>query len=159
VNWEAIGAAGEVLGAIAVFVTLIYLATQIRQSNSLTRFNATTEIVNQFNVLNRLVSTDHALRKVLSKENELSDDEREQVYNFAMMFCNVWVSAQIAHDNNQIEDEIYAACAKDVRIELARWPTFRQGVEQWLSNYPEHSARPIFQPALRPESPARDARD
>lgn len=156
-NWEAIGAAGEVLGAIAVFVTLIYLATQVRQSNSLARFNATTELVNQFNELNRMVSTDQSLRKVLSKESELSDDEREQVYNFAMMFCNVWVSAQIAHDNNQIEDEIYSACAKDVRIELARWPTFQQAVEQWLSNYPEHTGRPIFQPVFRRESPPRDA--
>lgn len=156
-NWEAIGAAGEVLGAITVFVTLVYLATQVRQSNSLARFNATTELVNQFNELNRMVSADHALREVLSKENELSDDEREQVYNFAMMFCNVWVSAQIAHDNNQIEDEIYAACAKDVSVELARWPTFRRAVEQWLSNYPEHTDRPIFQPLVRPENSPRDA--
>ena len=157
VNWGATGAAGEVLGAIAVLVTLIYLATQVRQSNNLARFNATTEIINQFNELNRLVSTDHALRKVLSKSNELLDDEREQVYNFAMMFCNVWVSAQIGHDNKQIDDEIYAACAKDVRIELARWPTFQQGVEHWLSNYPEHAERPIFQPVVRPEFPPQDA--
>jgi hypothetical protein len=155
VNWEAVGAAGEVLGSIAVFVTLIYLATQVRQSNNLARFNATTELVNQFNDLNRLASTDHTLRNVLFKTNELSDDEREQVYNFAMMFCNVWVAGQIAHDNNQIEDEVYAACAKDVQVELARWPTFQQAVEQWLSNYPEHEDRPIFQPVVRPESPAR----
>ena len=157
VNWEATGAAGEVLGAIAVLVTLIYLATQVKQSNNLARFNATTEIINQFNELNRLVSTDHALRKVLSKSNELLDDEREQVYNFAMMFCNVWVSAQIGHDNKQIDDEIYAACAKDVRIELACGPTGQQGVEHWLSNYPEHAERPIFQPVVRPEFPPQDA--
>ncbi len=29
-NWEAIGAVGEILGAIAVFASLIYLATQIK---------------------------------------------------------------------------------------------------------------------------------
>ena len=32
-NWEAIGAIGEVAGAIGVIVTLIYLAAQIRQSS------------------------------------------------------------------------------------------------------------------------------
>ena len=32
-NWEAIGAVGEVLGAIGVIVTLIYLAWQIQQNN------------------------------------------------------------------------------------------------------------------------------
>ena len=36
-NWEAIGAVGEILGAIAVLVTLIYLATQIKQHTLATR--------------------------------------------------------------------------------------------------------------------------
>jgi hypothetical protein len=31
-NWEAIGAIGEILGAVAVVATLGYLATQIKQS-------------------------------------------------------------------------------------------------------------------------------
>ena len=31
-NWEAIGAIGEVLGAIGVIVTLVYLAGQLRQN-------------------------------------------------------------------------------------------------------------------------------
>jgi hypothetical protein len=33
VNWEAISAVGELLSAFAVLITLIYLATQVRQSN------------------------------------------------------------------------------------------------------------------------------
>jgi hypothetical protein len=36
-NWEAIGAAGEVLGAVAVFVTLAYLANQIRHAREESR--------------------------------------------------------------------------------------------------------------------------
>ena len=39
-NWEAIGAVGEILGAGAVFVSLIYLAMQIRQNTQSVR-NAT----------------------------------------------------------------------------------------------------------------------
>lgn len=31
-NWDAIGAIGEIIGATAVFLTLAYLALQIRQS-------------------------------------------------------------------------------------------------------------------------------
>ena len=30
-NWEAIGALGEIVGAVAVIATLVYLAIQIRQ--------------------------------------------------------------------------------------------------------------------------------
>ena len=31
-NWESIGAIGEVLGAIGVIATLLYLSVQIRQN-------------------------------------------------------------------------------------------------------------------------------
>ena len=36
-NWDAIGAVGEILGAAAVVLSLVYLATQIRQGTSATR--------------------------------------------------------------------------------------------------------------------------
>jgi hypothetical protein len=39
-NWEAIGAIGEVSGAVAVVVTLIYLAKQIQHSASASRSEA-----------------------------------------------------------------------------------------------------------------------
>ena len=36
-NWEAIGAVGEILGALAVVVSLLYLAVQIRHGANATR--------------------------------------------------------------------------------------------------------------------------
>jgi len=36
-NWEAIGAIGEIVGALAVLLTLIYLSIQIRQSVKLAK--------------------------------------------------------------------------------------------------------------------------
>lgn len=36
-NWEAIGAIGEVVGAIGVIATLVYLALQIRQNSNVVR--------------------------------------------------------------------------------------------------------------------------
>ena len=38
-NWEAIGAIGELVGGIAVIATLIYLAIQVRQSKTLLERN------------------------------------------------------------------------------------------------------------------------
>ena len=32
-NWEALGAIGEIVGAVAVIATLAYLAVQIRQNS------------------------------------------------------------------------------------------------------------------------------
>ena len=39
INWDAIGAVGEIVGAVAVFLTLIYLAVQVRQSRDLLEEN------------------------------------------------------------------------------------------------------------------------
>ena len=156
-NWDGINVISvistivEVFGAVAILITLFYLATQIRRSNELTRFNSAKEIVNQFNDLNRMVVSDSQLRRVLMKHDEISADEREQIYNFTMMFCNVWMSVQAAYDNDQIDYDFYAAGAKDVLIELDRWPNFRSAAEQWLTNYPENKNYSIFKPIVREE--------
>ncbi len=46
-NWEALGAIGEIAGAIGVIVTLLYLSAQIRESNRSARHTGTQEILNQ----------------------------------------------------------------------------------------------------------------
>jgi len=43
-NWDAIGAIGEILGALAVFVSLMYLAAQMRGQNKQARASAFQEI-------------------------------------------------------------------------------------------------------------------
>ena len=45
-NWDAIGAIGEILGALAVFGSLIYLASQIKVSNKSARQAAMQEVQN-----------------------------------------------------------------------------------------------------------------
>lgn len=54
-NWQAIGAIGEVLGAIAVVVSLLYLAKQIRDRIVWDRTSTPREMIkgtiNQFNVM------------------------------------------------------------------------------------------------------------
>jgi hypothetical protein len=43
-NWDAVGAVGEILVAAAVVVSLIYLAAQIRNQNRESRLSAMLEI-------------------------------------------------------------------------------------------------------------------
>ena len=42
-NWDAIGAVGEIVGAVAVIATLIYLAIQIKDSARAARSAAVTD--------------------------------------------------------------------------------------------------------------------
>ena len=43
-NWDAVGAIGEILGAVAVLITLFYLATQIRQNTETVRTSAEMDV-------------------------------------------------------------------------------------------------------------------
>jgi hypothetical protein len=43
-NWQAIGAVGEILGALAVVITLFYLAIQIRQNTRVARAETTKDL-------------------------------------------------------------------------------------------------------------------
>lgn len=46
-NWEAIGAVGEIVGAAAVVVSVIYLALQIRTQNLESRLGATRDLASK----------------------------------------------------------------------------------------------------------------
>jgi hypothetical protein len=61
-NWEAIGAGGEILGAIAVLVTLIYLARQVSHSTKQARLDA---------ILAVNASNDSAFEPVYIPENSV----------------------------------------------------------------------------------------
>ncbi len=70
-NWEAIGAIGEVVGGIGVIVTLGYLAVQIRQNTGQLRRNdehtktaALDETVRSFNQWREQISSDRATAEI-----------------------------------------------------------------------------------------------
>ena len=65
-NWEAIGAIGEVGGAIAVVVTLVYLARQIRHSTEATRITAYHQAQEQLWSVGATISTDPGLSEILA---------------------------------------------------------------------------------------------
>ena len=50
-NWEALGAISELLAAVAVFITLIYLAIQVRENNKVQFINPYNSVVGCFSEL------------------------------------------------------------------------------------------------------------
>ena len=81
-NWEAIGAVGEIVGAIAVIVTLGYLAVQIRQNTRTVRASTHHGISRELNELNIAFGSDPAVSSLLLRGSEdysqLDHDERFQ---------------------------------------------------------------------------------
>ena len=145
-NWEAIGAIGEILGAATVLVTLLYLAIQIRQTNDISRFSTLKDLMNSFDNLNKMVTSDPSLREVLHKTTDLSPDEHEQLYTFTNMFCNTWAMCQTAYNNGLVDEGTFNTAKKDVLFELERWPNFKSCAVLWLGRYPEWAEFEIFAP-------------
>ena len=74
-NWDALGAIGELVGALAVVVTLIYLAVQIRQSTNQSAANMASTVLNEYNRLQEIVISDQQISETLLRmktDQELS---------------------------------------------------------------------------------------
>lgn len=64
-NWDAVGAGAEVLAAIAVILTLLYLARQLQKSNMLARENAQYHVLqNQISYYDRLAENADCIRNL-----------------------------------------------------------------------------------------------
>ena len=93
-NWDAIGAVGELLGASAVLITLIYLAVQIRQNTSAVATATYESTMTGFNDINIVVAGNPALASVLDRgcqnPDSLSTEEVVQ-FNFLLRcYSNQW---------------------------------------------------------------------
>jgi hypothetical protein len=80
VNWEAVGAIGEVIGALAVIATLLYLAIQVQQNTKAIK-GATLNTITQHKQFELRWSSDisSAWRKSLSEPESLTEDESWQI--------------------------------------------------------------------------------
>ena len=85
-NWDAMGAVAEMLGAFAVFISLIYLAIQTKQNTKALRSAAFQQVRDSFSNVSMAMAQDpklgSLLRRVANNE-ELSEDEVSQT-NFLL---------------------------------------------------------------------------
>ncbi len=87
-NWEAIGAIGEIAGALAVVLTLLYLARQIQESRKATvaqiyqgRADAASRSIGLYPIGARVA---YSLDFSDAVFEQLSDEEREQLGSYML---------------------------------------------------------------------------
>jgi len=107
-NWEAVGATGEIIGALVVFLTLVYLALQIRQNTHATRATSHHAVTDALNQLNLTVAQDEKVAKIwitgMNDRSSLSDIQREQFDALLRAYMHVcdtmYYQAQIGAGDN-----------------------------------------------------------
>jgi hypothetical protein len=111
-NWEAIGAIGEVVGAIAVIVTLLFLSNQIRQSNKLGRAEAERDWFSTWHALVReAMGSEESVELFRSGLNEYSSMTSNQRAVFSTkilaLFDHVDVLRRL-HEKGYVADDLLA---------------------------------------------------
>jgi hypothetical protein len=92
-NWDAIGAVAELLAAVAVIFSFIYLAGQIRQSTRAQKRSNLREIAEDLNTTMRCAATDPELASlVLKAHTDLSSLDAVERYRFDSFFY-AWMSS------------------------------------------------------------------
>lgn len=136
-NWEAVGAVGEVLGAGAVIITLVYLAVQVRQN---TRAMKTSALASLFHDVHQLTENNerHIAGLMKSQRGEvLTPEERihmvERFFTIARAFEGLWLQQQLgavsrAQFDQQLDLLRWAMTAPETRRLWAQLaPTFAPG--------------------------------
>ena len=77
-NWDAIGAIGEIIGALAVLATLIYLSIQLKQNTKSINSNNHNFVTQGFNQFNLALFSDPELAR-LSREGIFEIDKLNDI--------------------------------------------------------------------------------
>ncbi len=110
-NWDAVGSIAEVVGAVAVLITLIYLAVQTRNNVKVMRSRAIWDAQGSFVEVNEILGNGgvvaNVIYKAITDPESLIDHETYQVHRF----CRGWfqrMEAQFALYNAGIlDDEVW----------------------------------------------------
>src|SRR5215470_9601515 len=76
-NWQAIGAIGEVVGAIAVVATLLYLARDIRQNSRSLAISALRDTTSNWNQWGNMIAASGDLAEIVARGNRALDELSE----------------------------------------------------------------------------------
>ena len=113
-NWEAVGAIGEVVGAIGVIVTLAYLAVQIRTNTNALRGTASFQAEHSFAQLDHDLVHDREVTSVLVKAYDpsssladFSDADRVLVGLHGRDFVQRVSGVYRLHTNGLLDDGVW----------------------------------------------------
>lgn len=102
-NWEAIGAIGEIVGALAVFLTLIYLAMQIRQNTSSVRAAAVDAAITHISRIRESIITNADITDIYVEggKDPSSLDEKSLV-RYRLLIHNILLSFSNIHEQSKL---------------------------------------------------------
>ena len=148
---------GEFVGGVAVLVTLIYLAVQMRQGNEVARADAAREAVNTWSVYRQMI-TGTELSQVLAKaraDETLSGGERIQLWGLVAEMTYASVAAymnQRSYDRAHYAPAAVAAEIGDCSALREAWAVLDDALRRDdLDSFADEVSRRLHLPADHPD--------
>jgi len=110
-NWEAIGAIGETLGAMAVVVSLVYLAIQIRIQNRESRISTINGLTEQWNALLASIAQDEELSSTWAqglRGAEFDEPEEVRFRAIANSYLHIMEGLYLQHIDGRFDDRLWS---------------------------------------------------
>lgn len=107
-DWNMLAAWAEVAGAVAVVVSLVYLAAQIRQGNTVAKAAGQESVVNAFRNFTQPIAQDPDLYRLFHQGVEefdsLEGDDRGRFFHLAFQFGKVFESAHFHYTRGLLDE-------------------------------------------------------
>jgi hypothetical protein len=153
-NWDTIGAISELVGAVAVVVSLVYLAKQIKQNTESTQASGyqTWQSDSAAHWLaiaaNRELGRDVAA--CMEDSRNLSKDSWIPVASWLLNNIRQYQTTFILHERGMIEDDLFA-----VEMSMAARNLHIPGIRQWWDAGGRNQMLPRFRQALETMDPGK----
>ena len=131
-------AIGELISALAVVISVLYLAAQVKQGNRQNASEAGFAIVSEMSRLDEIIFTDVGVAKLfvkLKENTDLTEEERIQAEAIADRFINTWYIAENSYINGTMSQSLYNDCADDAKRYMRSYPALRNHCRNVLTNY------------------------
>ena len=142
-SWDAIGAVAEVVGALGVILSLLYLAAQIRQGLTTAEDTATKEIIASVVVqLNAIAEASNrsAITKGLIDYSNLSGDEKITFDSLMTSLLMIVSASFMSNKANLLTDELFSGWSGYLQPRFFPYP----GMREWWDE-----SRNVFIPEMQ----------
>ena len=130
-NWEAIGAIGEIAGALGVVLTLVYLSVQLRQNTKAMQITAIQNTMENSAHFSELLSTDDDLADVfwlgLEDPGALDANQMKKFINALNVFLRRESVAFYLNREGTMPDHLWVA-----RVAALTGPLNQPGLRMYL---------------------------
>ena len=129
-NWDAIGAIGENIGAFAVVLSVVYLGAQIRKQTAESRLAATRELSNSYQTSLELCFRDKEFSSLYLKAtqnyDELPRDDRYRIAMYIQSVMRMFEQHYVHIQHHKVEQTF----VDSINLSFEEWLTF-PGLQRW----------------------------